>query len=88
MPAEVLAGHFHDTKGRALENIEVCLELGIRTFDSSVGGLGGCPYADGAKGNVDTVAVVNLMNRLDFETGIDLAKLEKTAVFAKTLVGG
>lgn len=88
MPADVLAGHFHDTKGRALENVEVCLDLGIRTFDSSVGGLGGCPYAVGAKGNVDTVAVVKLMNQLNFETEIDLVKLEKTAVFAKSLVGG
>ena len=88
MPADVLAGHFHDTKGRALENIEVCLELGIRTFDSSVGGLGGCPYAEGAKGNVDTVEVVKLMSQLNFDTGIDLLKLEKTAEFAKSLVGG
>ena len=88
MPADILAGHFHDTKGRALENVQVCLELGVRTFDSSVGGLGGCPYAVGAKGNVDTVEVVKLMDRLNFDTGIDLTKLKKTAEFANSLVGG
>ena len=88
MPANILAGHFHDTKGRALENVQVCLELGVRTFDSSVGGLGGCPYAVGAKGNVDTVEVVKLMDRLNFDTGIDLTQLKKTAEFANSLVGG
>ena len=57
IPAAKLAGHFHDTSGRALDNIGVALERGIRVFDASVGGLGGCPYAPGAKGNVDTLAV-------------------------------
>ena len=86
MPSDVLAGHFHDTKGRALENIEVCLSHGIRTFDSSVGGLGGCPYAGGATGNVDTVAVVEKLAELQFETGIDIGKLKATAEFAKSLI--
>ena len=57
IPAAKLAGHFHDTNGRALENIEAALDLGVRVFDAAVGGLGGCPYAPGAKGNVATEAV-------------------------------
>jgi hydroxymethylglutaryl-CoA lyase len=63
VPAEKVAGHYHDTKGRALENIEVSLEKGLRTFDSTIGGLGGCPYAPGAKGNVATEAVAELMQQ-------------------------
>ena len=59
LPAK-LAGHFHDTSGRALDNIGVALDRGIRVFDASVGGLGGCPYAPGAKGNVDTWRVDRL----------------------------
>ncbi|MCF6305822.1 MAG: hydroxymethylglutaryl-CoA lyase, partial [Rhodobacteraceae bacterium] len=57
VPATVLAGHFHDTHGRALENIAVGLDMGLRVFDSAIGGLGGCPYAPGAAGNVDTIRV-------------------------------
>lgn len=85
IPADKLAGHFHDTKGRAIENIEVSLEKGLRTFDSAVGGLGGCPYAPGAKGNVATEAVLDLLTRKGFETGIDRAKLAEIADFARTL---
>lgn len=85
IPADKVAGHFHDTKGRAIENIEVSLEKGLRTFDSAVGGLGGCPYAPGAKGNVATEAVLDLMTRKGFETGIDRAKLAEIADFARTL---
>ncbi|TYC69969.1 hydroxymethylglutaryl-CoA lyase [Stappia sp. BW2] len=85
IPAGKAAGHFHDTKGRAIENIEVSLEKGLRTFDSAVGGLGGCPYAPGAKGNVATEAVLDLMTRKGFETGIDRAKLAEVADFARTL---
>ncbi len=85
IPADKTAGHFHDTKGRAIENIEVSLEKGLRTFDSAVGGLGGCPYAPGAKGNVATEAVLDLMTRKGFETGIDRAKLAEIADFARTL---
>jgi hydroxymethylglutaryl-CoA lyase len=70
-----LAGHFHDTSGSALANISVCLARGIRTFDAAVGGLGGCPYAPGAEGNVATEAVVDLMAAEGFETGIDRKKL-------------
>jgi hydroxymethylglutaryl-CoA lyase len=85
MPAERLAGHYHDTKGRALDNIEVSLEKGLRTFDSAIGGLGGCPYAPGAKGNVATEAVVDLMARKGFDTGLRRDLLSDVADFAKTL---
>ncbi|GAB4523792.1 MAG: hydroxymethylglutaryl-CoA lyase [Roseibium sp.] len=85
VPAEKVAGHYHDTRGRALENIEVSLEKGLRTFDSAVAGLGGCPYAPGAKGNVATEAVVDLMTRKGFETGIRRDLLSEVAAFARTL---
>jgi len=85
MPVGVLAGHFHDTNGSAIENIEVCLEAGLRTFDSAVGGLGGCPYAEGAKGNVDTMTVVSYLHYNGFETGLDVKKLKLAAGFAKLL---
>ncbi len=75
VPAERLAGHYHDTGNRALANVEASLELGLRTFDSAVGGLGGCPYAPGAKGNVATGALVDLLAAKGFETGIDREKL-------------
>jgi len=85
VPAKKLAGHYHDTGGRALENIEASSELGLRIFDASVGGLGGCPYAPGSKGNVDSASVNSLLTRLGFDTGIDAALLSEAAVFAKTL---
>ncbi len=85
VPAERLAGHYHDTKGRALENIEVSLDKGLRTFDSAIGGLGGCPYAPGAKGNVATEAVVNLMDQKGFETGLKPDALAEVADFARSL---
>ncbi len=84
-PAEKLAGHYHDTSGRALANIVVSLEKGLRTFDASVGGLGGCPYAPGAAGNVATGAVVEMLHAQGFETGIDLQKLASVEEFALTL---
>jgi len=85
VPGHKLAGHYHDTKGMALENISISLDRGIRTFDASVGGLGGCPYAPGAKGNVDSVEVVTYLHDHGFKTGIDLAKLKTAAVFAISL---
>ena len=88
VPASALAGHYHDTNQRALENIALSLEHGIRVFDAAVGGLGGCPYAPGAKGNVATEAVAALMQAQGFETGLDLIKLEKVARMAKGLVHG
>ncbi len=84
-PPEKLAGHFHDTHNRALENIQLSLEKGLRTFDSSVGGLGGCPYAPGAAGNVATEAVVKMVAGLGFETGVDLPGLEAAGSFATSL---
>jgi hydroxymethylglutaryl-CoA lyase len=72
---EHLAGHFHDTYGQAIANIYACLLEGIAVFDGSVGGLGGCPYAVGASGNVATEDVLYLLNGLGIETGIDLGQL-------------
>jgi len=75
IPIEHLAGHYHDTYGMAIANIHASLQLGMATFDSSVAGLGGCPYAKGASGNVATEDVVYLLHGLGIETGIDLATL-------------
>lgn len=75
VPIEKLAGHYHDTYGMAIANIHASLQLGMAVFDSSIAGLGGCPYAKGASGNVATEDVVYLLNGLGIETGIDLAKL-------------
>lgn len=75
VPMEKLAVHFHDTYGQALANIDTCLEAGVRVIDSSVAGLGGCPFARGATGNVATEDVVYLLNGLGMETGVDLIAL-------------
>ena len=83
--ADNLAGHFHDTNEQALANIEVALERGLRVFDASVGGLGGCPYAPGAAGNVATEKVVVMLEAKGFSTGIDRKKLEAAASFARSL---
>lgn len=88
VPAGKLAGHFHDTGGRALHNIDVALEKGLRVFDASVGGLGGCPYAPGAAGNVATEAVARHLAASGFETSLDLDVLDDAAAFAKTLRSG
>jgi len=85
IPSERLAGHFHDTSGRALDNIAVALDRGLRVFDASAGGLGGCPYAPGAAGNVDTLAVNAFVTGKGFSTGLDPAKLGQAAAFARTL---
>jgi len=74
-PIDEVSGHFHDTYGMALANVCASLDMGISTFDASVAGLGGCPYAKGATGNVATEDVVYLMHGLGIATGIDLAKL-------------
>lgn len=87
IPADRLAGHFHDTGGRALANITASLSRGLRSFDAAVGGLGGCPFAPGAKGNVATEAVVSLLEDLGYPTGIDRAALAKAAEFALGLKG-
>jgi len=76
VPATKLAGHFHDTKGNALENVETSLTYGLRTFDSAIGGLGGCPYAPGAKGNLSTLPLVNMLHDKGWKTGLDINALE------------
>ena len=81
VPVEKLAGHYHDTYGQALANIYASLELGVRTFDASVAGLGGCPYAAGASGNVATEDVVYMLNGLGMRTGIDLERLVDIGVW-------
>lgn len=78
VPSEKLAGHFHNTRGQALANILAAYEIGIQTFDSSIGGLGGCPYAPGASGNVATEDVVYMFNGLKVHSGLDLQKLIDT----------
>jgi hydroxymethylglutaryl-CoA lyase len=80
-PLDCLAGHYHDTYGQALANIYASLELGLATFDASIAGLGGCPYAAGASGNVATEDVIYLLNGLGIETGIDLDALVNAAAF-------
>jgi hydroxymethylglutaryl-CoA lyase len=87
MPPEALAGHFHDTSGRALENIEASLARGLRVFDAAVGGLGGCPYAPGAQGNVATEAVAARLAALGYDTGLDETILAQAAVLARGLRG-
>jgi hydroxymethylglutaryl-CoA lyase len=81
VPIAKLGGHYHDTYGQALANIYASLELGVRTFDSSVAGLGGCPYAKGATGNVASEDVVYMLDGLGIETGVDLAKLFRAGQF-------
>jgi hydroxymethylglutaryl-CoA lyase len=83
VPAERLAGHFHDTSGRALDCVGAALERGIRVFDGSVAGLGGCPFAPGAKGNVDTAGLVRFVEARGFVTGVDLTALEAAADFIR-----
>ena len=85
LPATVLAGHYHDTNGQALANIEVSLKRGLRVFDAAVGGLGGCPYAPGAKGNVATEAVAQRLESLGFNSGLNPERLAKAAEFARQL---
>jgi hydroxymethylglutaryl-CoA lyase len=87
MPIAEIAGHFHDTGGRALDNVQASLELGVRVFDAAVGGLGGCPYAPGAPGNVATEAVVERVEALGYSTGLDHAALARAGVMARKLRG-
>ena len=87
VPVSKLALHFHDTRGQALANIYACLELGITVIDASVAGLGGCPYAKGATGNVATEDVVFMLHGMDIETGIDLNKLIETGRFISGVLG-
>ena len=82
-----LAVHFHDTRGTALANIVVALQLGVRTVDSAIGGLGGCPYAPGASGNVSTEDVVYMLKGMGVETGVDLDKLVPVSAAARGRAG-
>ena len=86
-PLAEVSGHFHDTYGQALANIYACLEMGIHHFDTSVAGLGGCPYAKGATGNVATEDVVFMLNGLGIETGIDLDALVDAGAFISGVLG-
>jgi isopropylmalate/homocitrate/citramalate synthase len=87
VPMDKLAGHFHDTWGQALANVYAAMELGVATFDSSVAGLGGCPYAKGATGNVATEDVMIMLNGLGIETGVDFAKLFDAGQFISNHLG-
>ena len=87
LPADRLAGHYHDTAGQALANIEASLARGLRVFDAAVGGLGGCPYAPGAAGNVATEAVAGRLAELGYETGLDAGLLDKAAALARSMRG-
>ncbi len=87
VPAGRLAGHFHDTAGRAVENVGVALDAGLRVFDAAVGGLGGCPFAPGAKGNVATEDVVMMCEQMGFRTGVAMAALLAAVELASTLTG-
>ena len=87
LPNEAVAMHMHDTRGTALANILVGLELGVRTFDASVGGMGGCPYAPGAAGNVATEDLVYMLEGMGIATGVDLERLVEAARAAESIVG-
>jgi hydroxymethylglutaryl-CoA lyase len=87
VPLNRLGVHFHDTYGQALANILMALEMGIATIDSSVAGLGGCPYAPGATGNVATEDVVYMLDGLGIESGVDLSKLVRTAWWISDRLG-
>lgn len=87
LPADRLAGHYHDTNGRALDNIDASLARGLRVFDAAVGGLGGCPYAPGAAGNVATEKVAAHLAAQGYVHGLDMAVIDKAAAFARGLRG-
>jgi hydroxymethylglutaryl-CoA lyase len=86
-PITEVTGHFHDTYGQALANILACLQMGIHTFDTSIAGLGGCPYAKGATGNVATEDVVFMLHGMGIETGIDLDALVDAGAFISDVLG-
>ena len=88
LTSDKLAGHFHDTFQNALNNIQLCLEKGIKTFDASVGGLGGCPYSPGAKGNVATEKVNKLLISLGYRTNLNSQKIDECSRMALKLKMG
>ncbi|AJP58897.1 hydroxymethylglutaryl-CoA lyase [Pandoraea vervacti] len=87
IPAERLAGHFHDTYGMALANVRTSLEMGLRTFDSSVAGLGGCPYAEGASGNLATETLLADLHALGYETGVDMSGVQAAGHYIRQVLG-
>ncbi len=87
VPMDKLAGHFHNTYGMAIANIYASLQMGMAVFDASVAGLGGCPYAKGASGNVATEDVVYLLNGLGIDSGVDLTRVVETAVWVSAQLG-
>ena len=87
VPVAALGGHFHDTYGQALTNVYAALEAGVATFDCSVAGLGGCPYAKGATGNVASEDVLYLLNGLGIDTGVDMTKLRVAGQFISDFLG-
>jgi hydroxymethylglutaryl-CoA lyase len=86
VPAGKLAGHYHDTNNKALDNVRASLELGLRCFDSAVGGLGGCPYAPGAKGNVSTTALARMLAAEGWQTGLKMDKLAAAEAYLAEVV--
>ncbi|WP_400163177.1 hydroxymethylglutaryl-CoA lyase [Brevibacillus sp. TJ4] len=87
VPTRQLAGHFHNTRGTGLANVLAALEAGIRTFDSSIGGLGGCPYAPGAAGNISTEDLVYMLHGMDYDTGIDQTRLLEAGLYVQKQLG-
>ena len=87
LPGVPLRLHFHDTRGTGLANVLAALEEGVDSFDGSIGGLGGCPYAPGAAGNVATEDLVYMLDRMGVETGIDLASLVEASRWIEGVVG-
>ena len=88
VPVGRLAGHYHDTNGRAMDNIDASVSMGVRVFDAAVGGLGGCPYAPGAAGNVATEKVNAHLMALGYDTGLDQAVIEEAAEMARRMRAG
>jgi len=86
--ADHLAGHFHDTDSTALANVKCALDYGLRCFDSAIGGLGGCPYAPGAKGNLSTISLVEMLQGAGWETGLDMGKLHVAEAYLQTNIAG
>jgi isopropylmalate/homocitrate/citramalate synthase len=87
IPVDRLALHFHDTRGTALANVLTGLQLGIQTFDSSAGGLGGCPYAPGAAGNLATEDLLYMLNGLGIETGVSLPRVVEASAYLSGVLG-
>lgn len=87
VPVDRLAGHYHDTYGMGVANVMASFEFGVRTFDASIGGLGGCPYAKGASGNVATEDIVYLMNGLGAQTSVDLGRLVDCSSWISSVLG-